>query len=84
MYSRKIDGRVLTLSASGWTYNRLFVLFDYETESVWYDFGDGGLTCVAGEFEGRKLEERVSGYESWERWKVSYPVSKLYRAVSPR
>jgi hypothetical protein len=35
VYSREIDGKTLTLSASGWTYDRLFVLYDYETESIW-------------------------------------------------
>lgn len=84
MYSREIDGQILTLSASGWTYNRLFVLFDYETESIWYDLGDGGLTCVAGRYEGRKLPERVSAYESWARWTTSYPDTRVYRAVNPR
>ena len=48
IYYREIDGRVLTLSASGWTYRSTFVLFDYETESLWYDFGDYHLTCIAG------------------------------------
>jgi hypothetical protein len=84
VYGRKIDDRVLTLSASGWTYNRQFVLYDYETESIWYDLGDGWLTCVAGEYEGRRLPERVSDYTTWDRWKRSYPDTRLYRATRPR
>ena len=36
MYSREIDGQILTLDPSGWTYHRTFVLYDYETETLWY------------------------------------------------
>ena len=30
MYSRELDGTVLTLAASGWTYQSTFVLYDRE------------------------------------------------------
>ena len=58
MYSREIDGKILTLSASGWTYRNTFVLWDYETESLWYHLeGDSGLTCISGFYADRKLPE---------------------------
>ena len=45
VYSRTIDGEVLTLAPSGWTYGELsfdslFVLVDKETESMWYPAGE--------------------------------------------
>ncbi len=50
VYSREIDGEILTLSASGWTYGRIFVLYDYETESMWFHLqGDDGLTRSVSE-----------------------------------
>ena len=58
MYSREIDNEILTLSASGWTYQNTFVLFDYETESIWYHLsGKDGLTCISGNYADRVLEE---------------------------
>jgi hypothetical protein len=47
VYSRQIDGEVLTLAASGWTYGpdisqSTFVLVDKETESLWFPAGEQG------------------------------------------
>jgi hypothetical protein len=78
VYSREIDGKVLTLSASGWTYKSTFVLFDYETESMWYHFeGQDGLTGISGEYAGRKLEEFISERVRWSDWYARYPNSKI-------
>ena len=78
MYSRTLDGRVLTLAASGWTYDEgdynLFVLQDYETGSLWYALaGTAGLTCIAGAYEGETLDEFPSWYEPWNAWKERQP-----------
>ena len=47
VYSREIDGKILTLAASGWTYGEAaflstFVLVDKETESLWFPAGEQG------------------------------------------
>ncbi len=69
MYSREIDGQILTLSASGWTYKGTFVLFDYQTQSLWYHMpGEEGLTCISGYYVGRKLEEFPSTQTRWKTW----------------
>ena len=78
MYSREIDGEILTLSASGWTYRTTFVLFDYETESLWYHLpGEGGLTCIGGAYADRKLTELHSVLTRWNRWKAEFPDSRV-------
>jgi hypothetical protein len=80
VYSREIDGKTLTLSASGWTYDRLFVLYDYETESIWYHLPNtNALTCVAGPYEGRTLPEVASAYQVWAKWKAAYPETKYLK-----
>ncbi len=80
MYSREIDGRVLTLAASGWTYANTFVLYDRETESLWYHMsGTDGLTCISGEFADRKLEELTSFFTRWNNWKASNPDTKILK-----
>ena len=81
MYSREIDDQVLTLSASGWTYDFTFVLFDYETESLWYHMpGENGLRCIAGEFADRKLEEFSSVQTRWADWVRQFPASSYLKA----
>ena len=76
MYSREIDGTVLTLSASGWTYRNTFVLYDYETESMWYRLpGDNGLTGISGVYKDRKLEELESTHLRWNEWIDDHPNS---------
>ena len=80
MYSREIDGEILTLSASGWTYDNTFVLFDYETESMWYHLpDDDGLTCISGTYADRKLPELTSVLTRWNRWKADFPDSKFLK-----
>ena len=88
MYSREIDDEVLTLSASGWLYDYTFVLFDYETSSLWYPVpGETGLTCVGGHYAGRKLEKVESFTGPWPIWKKNNPRSKymdVEKVAGPR
>jgi hypothetical protein len=80
VYSREIDGKILTLSASGWTYNFTFVLFDYESESMWYHLeGQTGLTCISGKYADRKLKELMSTQTRWSTWVAQHPDSKYLK-----
>jgi len=80
VYSREIDGEILTLSASGWTYRRTFVLYDYETESMWYHLqGDDGLTCISGVYADRRLPELKSTVSRWSKWKADFPDSEFLK-----
>ena len=80
VYSRVIDGEVLTLSASGWTYRHTFVLFDYETESLWYHLpGTSGLTSISGFYADRRLEEFPSVHTRWDRWLDQHPNSSILK-----
>jgi hypothetical protein len=86
VYSREIDGKVLTLSASGWTYNDTFILYDYETESLWYHRrNENGLRCIAGEYADRHLPELASIKQRWNRWYAQNPNTKylLCKSIPP-
>jgi hypothetical protein len=74
VYSRETRGHVLTLSASGWTYNNTFVLYDYETESLWYHMpGEDGLRCISGFYADDHLEEFASTQTRWNDWRTLHP-----------
>lgn len=93
VYSRELNGEVLTLSASGWTYYFTFVLFDYETESMWYPVDIGSetdtscgclatvshLLCIAGELAGETLPMLPSHNTRWDEWYVDHPNSWIMR-----
>ncbi len=83
MNSREIDGRTLTLAASGWTYQYTFVLYDYETESLWHPVGEGDGTdrflCISGEFAGRKLNPLPSELTTWRRWVNEHPETWILK-----
>ena len=80
VYSREIDGRALTLAPSGWTYRRTFVLYDKETETLWYPRKDTkGLTGISGYYKDRVLPELDSTRTTWERWKEEHPDTKFMR-----
>jgi len=54
VYSREIDGITLTLIPSGWTYERTFVLYDRQTNSLWYPY-EKGLMGIQGVYFKRWL-----------------------------
>ncbi len=73
MYGRTHEnGQVLTLAASGWTVDSLFVLYDHETESMWFpSFGGDGvsnLICIAGELQDTMLFGVAWDRTEWRFW----------------
>ena len=82
MYSRELDGKPLTLAPSGWTYGAragrsTFVLYDKETGSLWFPFGDGkGLTGISGPHADRTLPELESTVTSWKNWQAEHADTK--------
>ncbi len=78
VYSREIDGRILTLVPSGWTYKNTFVLYDKETETLWYPYRKG-LMGIRGVYYKRWLPEISSTDTSWQNWVKQHPDSKLMK-----
>ena len=77
MYGRELDGEVLTLAASGWTYSNVFILTDLETRTLWYPYPEReGLLGIDGEHEGRVLKARFGGqFIPWRDWVQERPGS---------
>jgi len=78
---RSVDGDALTLAASGWHYGGRSVLFDYETESLWYRLGDGaGLTCINGDLLNTFLDPIASVQTRWNDWRMMHPMTQVFGA----
>ncbi len=78
MYSREIDGKVLTIAPSGWTYKRTFVLVDRETGSLWYP-DETGLKSIQGVYLNRRLPEIQSADTRWSKWRDAHPHTKVMK-----
>jgi len=73
-HTRVLGGSPLTMSASGWLYAGQSVLFDYETESLWYRLdGETRLTCIAGAHYEATLADVPSGRQPWDSWRAAHP-----------
>ncbi len=55
MYGRKINGKTTTFGTTGYTYNKVFVLYDRLTDSVWYPLADGAWDAIGGSKRGAKI-----------------------------
>ena len=78
VYSRELDGRILTLVPSGWTYESTFVLYDRETDSLWYPYEDG-LMGIQGIYFKRRLPKLASEDTRWQDWKEKHPGSSIMK-----
>lgn len=78
VYSREIDGQTLTLAPSGWTYDHTFVLYDKETESLWYPYRKG-LKGIQGKYFNEWLPRLSSEDTKWDRWKRKHPHSRVLK-----
>jgi hypothetical protein len=76
VYSRAIDGQTLTLVPSGWTYKRTFVMYDRETETLWYHEKEG-LRGIEGKYFQRLLPLLPHENTRWGSWVSQHPNSWL-------
>nr|WP_167495819.1 DUF3179 domain-containing (seleno)protein [Desulfosediminicola ganghwensis] len=67
MYSRILDGKILTLAPSGWTCKNTFLLYDKETMSLWCPERKG-LRGISGEHYGQYLPLIESEDTNWQEW----------------
>lgn len=78
MYSREIEGELLTLAPSGWTYDRTFVLYDKESGSLWFP-DEEGLVSIQGKYFLRRLPKVFFEDTEWGDWLKEYPESKILK-----
>lgn len=78
MYSRQIDGQILTLAPSGWTYKYTFVLYDKESGTMWYPYPNG-LMGIQGKYFKRILPKLVSKDTTWKSWQKDHQKSLILK-----
>ncbi|QDV32531.1 DUF3179 domain-containing (seleno)protein [Tautonia plasticadhaerens] len=78
VYRREVDGQPVTLGTSGYaTGEKVPMLYDRKTKSLWLPEGDGGaLICVNGEHVGIRLAEYMEAERlPWGEWIGRHPDS---------
>ena len=55
VYSREIEGERIEFGTSGFTMDNVFVLYDRQSESVWYPLTDATMDAVSGTRKGTSI-----------------------------
>ncbi len=78
MYRRQIEGEILTLVPTGWTYKYTFVLYDKESNTLWYPKGND-LWGIQGRYFQKLLPGVPHEVTRWGDWVRQHPQSQLLR-----
>ena len=90
-YERTIDGRVLTYALSGYTYvhpdiwdnNEAFVLWDRETESLWWPPIGQAVSGVMNGTPMRLMDQTLWAQATWGELKQSHPNALVLKSYRP-
>jgi hypothetical protein len=74
VYERVVEGRTLTLAASGQLWMDSMVLYDRETRTFWSQLGG---EAKDGPLKGTQLHKVPSIVTDWESWRRLYPKSTV-------
>ena len=55
VYGREIEGAVTTFGTTGYTYNNTFLLYDRQTDSIWYPYQSQEMNALSGRLTGSVL-----------------------------
>jgi hypothetical protein len=74
VFDRRVDGKTLTFSVSGYLYQANQVLYDTQTRSLWSQLAEGAVT---GAMRGRTLRLLPAVELSWSLWRSAYPATQV-------
>lgn len=78
VYSREEDDNAIHFGTSGYTMKRTFVLYDRETESIWYPGANKALEAVSGPRKGDSIPVATeSPIVPLNEWLAKHPDSKI-------
>lgn len=85
VYGREIDGEVTTFGTTGYTMENIFVLYDRNTESVWYPTGESHLEATSGAKRGTRIEFLDKPIPMpLSQWRKTHPNTKVLVAGIPQ
>lgn len=71
MYGREVNGKATTFGTTGYTFNDIFVLYDRQTESIWYPLNDGVFDAISGPGRGSQIpfidKPPIASLSEWRR-----------------
>lgn len=70
VYSRSIDGRLLTFGISGRLYKSNVLLYDHQTESLWSQLKS---QAISGDLVRKRMQPIVSTRTRWKKWRQMHP-----------
>jgi len=74
VFSRDLDGRLLTFGNTSALYQSDLVMYDHQTGSYWFQVGGA---AVVGTLTGSKLKLLPSATMAWGEWKELFPRTRL-------
>jgi len=74
VFSRDLDGRLLTFGNTSALYQSDLVMYDHQTGSYWFQVAG---TAVVGTLTGSRLKLLPSATMAWGEWKELFPQTRL-------
>ena len=74
MYARKVVDQVLDFGNRGWLYEESFILYDYQTDSLWVQATG---EAVHGHYKGTKLDRLPATQTTWSEWRQLHPETRV-------
>ena len=73
MYARSVGGRVLDFGHRGWLYEESFVMYDYQTDSLWVQATG---EAIHGQYRGSRLSRLPATQSTWQTWRDLHPETR--------
>ena len=70
LFSRNLDGKILSFGNTGALYESTLLMYDRETESFWAQIGG---RAIEGQLKGKRLEMLPSTTTRWKDWRNLHP-----------
>ena len=70
VYERTLGDTTFTFGHEGWLYERSFVMYDHQTDSLWLH---ANALCIKGPSQGKQLKFFPSTLTTWTSWKKRFP-----------
>jgi len=78
-FERSLGLDPVTLASTGWIYGGRTGFYDFETESLWYQFdGSTVLTCISGDLLRKTLESRAVARTTWNNWFAQHMDTSVF------